>query len=372
MLAQPYVTLLAQPYVNDLADPVGGGGEQPYFYFNGVDQYADANPGSEYRAGGFPFTMQWTTTAASFDTFNVVMDSAAFPQAGYFFAGNFMQYPGVVTPEITMQLVGPVAPDTKVSVTTTFTSAKSTIAGSFGTPSQAEYEAIVLEPLGANGFERIGWDVASTPDYLFDGPIGPISITETSPIQGRDYMVGDGTTFGTLNSDIPIDSSLPFKLEFDWVHSIQGAAQQLLSNRTGSPVMSFSVLTNNTARLIIGATGIYANFGNAFTDVADGQHVHAEILSDGINPPTLQIDQSTPIDSAITGDFFNQTGTVGKFMEGAGGTLSTYGALANIGIEQNGDTWFYELRRDQSPAGVFDTGLIIADGILKADEVIPA
>jgi hypothetical protein len=355
--------------------PIGSSGNRapsPYFYFNGVDQYAEANSGSEYRAGGFPFTIQWTTTAASFDSFNVVMDSAAFPQAGYFFAGSFMQYPGVVTPEITMQLTGAVPPDTKVSVMTTFTSAKSTIAGSFGTPAQAEYEVIALEPLGANGFERIGWDVASTPDYLFDGPIGPISITETSPIQGATYNVGDGATWGSINTDIPIDASLPFSIEFDWVHSTQGATQRILSNKTGEPVFFVSLLTSGALRLAVGDTAIYAQFQDVSTDLAEGQHIHAEILSDGVNPPTLQIDQSTPIVSVVVGDLFNQVGSIGKFMQGDAGTLYTYGALANVGIEQNGATWFYELTEEPGANWLFTTLVLSPEGITTLDGIIPA
>jgi hypothetical protein len=58
-------------------------------------------------------------------------------------------------------------------------------------------------------------------------------------------------------------------------------------------------------------------------------------------------------------------------MQGDAGTLYTYGALANIDIEQGGDTWFYKL--DQiTDNWLFATGVLSPEGITTIDGIIPA
>jgi hypothetical protein len=179
--------------------------------------------------------------------------------------------------------------------------------------------------------EYIGGDVDNSTFWI--GSVKNVTLFDGSPIQGREYQTGDGTTGGTLNSSIPLDCSRPFNISFDWVNGQDGTDNQcFLGHDTLYSVTRLLVRTNGTMRFYCGEDSIYLDWIGALSEIALGQAARYEINYDGTNPATLTIDGGTPRVSTTTGSFYTQSSSIKKIMQTAGNTLKVRGAFANLNI----------------------------------------
>lgn len=269
------------------ASKIGSAVADNFYFFKAVDQYADI---AAWQPNGFPYSVSWIQTVAAGGVVRVVVSSPSGGAAeGQLFSVPFAGYESAAGAAVVGLVLPGVPIGQQVEVNLLFNAEKVSGVHSRG----GSYSGVPPKaPVPASAFTRIG---SYTPGASYaSGPIRDLRLTDSSPIQGREYMVGDNSSssglFGQLNNAISVSGV--FDIEMSLVRAEAASDQESLLGETND---SFRMKVFNTdhssnpdkVNLRIGGTNFY---WNALTNVEYGQHYTVRVTRSADNKLNCFID----------------------------------------------------------------------------------
>jgi hypothetical protein len=320
------------------------------YYFNGIDQFVTIN--TPWAPRGLPYTISGVTDSLEYTSVDIftcsssgILSSLANIIAANRSVGFYEDVDGVSGNGGNVDLLPPYRSHLLELA------GDSALYSANGIPAQTP-TLIQAKSLGMDPYEWMATQGNGPTTDFYEGVIKQVGYTDNSPIQGRDYAVGDGNQRGLLNSSIPMDMALPWTLEFDWVVIKDVVVNHYILSST-DPESVFDIFVNaatdpDALRLKVGdsTTNTTLEWTIALTNIANGQHVHVKLDSPaGGNNVILTIDNlEIPLAFGLAGALTGSIDGIGRNDTDAISQRMT-GTLANLSIAQGSLSWLYPLER---------------------------